>query len=88
MYFPSSGAFENEHFELWGICRGTYCGVHDTGQLPANSVDYVGHPDRHNNVLTVAATLWVYFNPHGTYGADGAKTHDCTFPSTGSICRY
>lgn len=88
LYSPNHGNFGNEHFEIWAICRGSICGDHNTGQLPANSLDYVNYPDRHNNVITIAITLWVYFKPQARYVPDGAKTNDCKFPATGSICRY
>lgn len=88
LYSPNSGNFGNEHFEMWGLCRGTICADTDTGQLPANSNDLLRYSDRHNNVITIAITLWVYFRPTAKYVPDGAKTTDCTFPATGSICRF
>ena len=79
LYYPSSGAFGNKHFELWAINRGSIVGDVDTGNLPASSIDYVRSSRALNGtVLTVAVTLWVYLNPYGTYVADGAKTADAT----------
>jgi hypothetical protein len=73
---------------MWAVCRGSICADTDTGQLPANSNDLVRYADRHNNVVTIAITLWVFFNPQARYVPDGAKTNDCTFPAAGSICRF
>jgi hypothetical protein len=88
LYSPNHGNFGNQHFEMWAICRGVICADTDTGQLPANSNDLIRCPDRHNNVVTIAITLWVFFKPIGSYVPDGAKTNDCRFPATGSICRF
>lgn len=88
LYSPNRGNFGNQHFELWAICRGTICADTDTGQLSGNSSHLVRYADRHSNVVTIAVTLWVYFNPTANYVPDGAKTNDCAFPATGSICRF
>ena len=88
LYSPNGRHFGNQHFELWAICRGSICADTDTGQLSGNSSHLVRYTDRHSNVITIAVTLWVYFNPTANYVPDGAKTSDCAFPSTGSICRF
>jgi hypothetical protein len=90
VYYPSSGAFGNKHFELWAINRGSIVGDVDTGNLPASSIDYVkSNRALNGTVLTVAVTLWVYVNPYGTYVADGAKTADATCRPVGdNTCVY
>lgn len=90
LYYPSSGAFGNKHFELWAINRGSIVGNANTGNLPASSIDYVTSSRALNNtVLTVAVTLWVYVNPYGTYVADGSKTADATCrPPGDNTCVY
>lgn len=77
-YFPSSGNFENKHFQMWAINRGNLVGDDNTDNLPAKGYNSLESDKLLNGtVLTSALTLWIFSKTRG-WVADGAKTRDAT----------
>jgi hypothetical protein len=72
-----SRAFGNKHFEMWAINHGNIAGDDNTKDISDDPTDYLENDvNLGGDVLTSAATLWVYFVPSDEYVADGAKTTD------------
>lgn len=93
-YFPNAGNFQNKHYDLWAINRGSVVGSTTTGNLfsgtGGTSPYYLTNNFALNStVLTSAAALWAYATPLGTYVEDAAKTADATCRAPGdNRCFY
>lgn len=89
-WYKGTPSFGNKHFDIYAINRGSIVGTIETGNLGSSPQFFVKNNRALNgSVLTIAVALWVYGNPTGTYGDDGAKTHDCTCAaSPDNSCRY
>ncbi len=93
-YFPNAGNFQNKHYDLWAINRGSIVGSTTTGNLfsgtgGTGSYYLTNNFALNSTVLTSAAALWAYATPLGTYILDNTKTADATCRAPGdNRCFY
>jgi hypothetical protein len=83
LYFPSSGEFQNEHFEMFAINHGNIVNLIQpfnqlAGPSGVTNPSMVNKIQLNGTVITVAITLWTYVTAYDDYVADGAKTADAT----------